>query len=397
MDNQMRRNIRLMYYIRALKMFMISMPVIVIFFQDLGLSYAEIFALQGIFSLGSVLFEVPSGYFADEKTRRLSIIMGLWSSLIAWTVYSFSFEFWQLAIAELLLAVSYSFISGADVAMLYDSLAELGDEESNLQQNSRSLATGAFSEGVAGVIGGLLAIISLRAPIFGQIAVAAVAIPFGYMLVEPPIKRRESTQHPWRAISAVVKHALHENSGVKWLILYNAALSTMTYTVVWLAQPYYESSGIAIGYFGLIWFAKHVFLAGFGWKAESLKQRFGASKLLIALPSVGVVTYLVLALGFSPWLLPAFIGFEFVRGLGRPLISDRIHKLIDSEFRATVESVNGLIARLFFISFGMAVGFLSDAYGLQITFLISAVGYGALLGAMLIAMRKRSILNFKRR
>ena len=393
----MRRNIRLMYYIRALKMFMISMPVIVIFFQDLGLSYAEIFALQGIFSLGSVLFEVPSGYFADEKTRRLSIIMGLWSSLIAWTVYSFSFEFWQLAIAELLLAVSYSFISGADVAMLYDSLAELGDEESNLQQNSRSLATGAFSEGVAGVIGGLLAIISLRAPIFGQIAVAAVAIPFGYMLVEPPIKRRESTQHPWRAISAVVKHALHENSGVKWLILYNAALSTMTYTVVWLAQPYYESSGIAIGYFGLIWFAKHVFLAGFGWKAESLKQRFGASKLLIALPSVGVVTYLVLALGFSPWLLPAFIGFEFVRGLGRPLISDRIHKLIDSEFRATVESVNGLIARLFFISFGMAVGFLSDAYGLQITFLISAVGYGALLGAMLIAMRKRSILNFKRR
>ena len=378
-------------------MFMISMPVIVIFFQDLGLSYAEIFALQGIFSLGSVLFEVPSGYFADEKTRRLSIIMGLWSSLIAWTVYSFSFEFWQLAIAELLLAVSYSFISGADVAMLYDSLAELGDEESNLQQNSRSLATGAFSEGVAGVIGGLLAIISLRAPIFGQIAVAAVAIPFGYMLVEPPIKRRESTQHPWRAISAVVKHALHENSGVKWLILYNAALSTMTYTVVWLAQPYYESSGIAIGYFGLIWFAKHVFLAGFGWKAESLKQRFGASKLLIALPSVGVVTYLVLALGFSPWLLPAFIGFEFVRGLGRPLISDRIHKLIDSEFRATVESVNGLIARLFFISFGMAVGFLSDAYGLQITFLISAVGYGALLGAMLIAMRKRSILNFKRR
>ncbi len=391
MKENMRRNIRLIFIIRAFKAFMVSMPVIVIFFEDLGLNYAEIFILQGIFSLGTVIFEVPSGYFADRYTRRLSIILGLWTSLAAWCVYSFAYGFWELAVAEVLLALSISFISGADTATLYDSLDAMGETEANLRQNARGLAIGAFSEGIAGIIGGLLAVISLRAPLYGQVVVAIFAIPFAYMLIEPPHKR-ESSEHPWRAIAQVVRHSLHENSGVKWLILYNAGLATMTYTVVWLAQPYYEQAGIAIGWFGVIWFAKHMFLAGFGWKAEALSNRFGSAKLLIALPTVGVCTYLVIALGFSPWLLPAFIGFEAVRGLSRPLISDRIHRLIDSDFRATVESVNGLIARLFFIVFGLGVGAMADRIGLQRTFVISAIIYAVLLGSMLVAMRKRSIL-----
>lgn len=391
MKENMRRNIRLIFVIRAFKMFMVSMPVIVIFFQDLGLNYAEIFILQAIFSLGTVLFEVPSGYFADRYTRRLSIILGLWTNLVAWCVYSFAYGFWGLAVAEILLALSISFISGADTATLYDSLDAMGETDANLRQNSRSLAVGAFSEGVAGIIGGLLAVISLRAPLYGQAVVALFAIPFAYMLIEPPHKR-DSSQHPWRAIAKVVRHSLHENSGVKWLILYNAGLATMTYTVVWLAQPYYEMAGVAIGWFGVIWFIKHLALATFGWKAENLANRFGSAPLLIALPVVGVCTYLIIALGFSPWLLPAFIGFEAIRGLCRPLISDRIHRLIDSDFRATVESVNGLIARLFFVVFGLGVGGLADRIGLQLTFVVSAAVYAVLLGAMLFAMRKRSIL-----
>lgn len=38
------------------------MPVVVLFFESRGLSMTQVFLLQSIFSLGIVLFEVPTGY-----------------------------------------------------------------------------------------------------------------------------------------------------------------------------------------------------------------------------------------------------------------------------------------------------------------------------------------------
>ena len=41
------------------------MPIITIFYTEHGLSLHEVFLIQAIFSIAVVLFEVPSGYFAD--------------------------------------------------------------------------------------------------------------------------------------------------------------------------------------------------------------------------------------------------------------------------------------------------------------------------------------------
>lgn len=397
MEFTLERNIRLIVAIRTLKMFMVAMPVIVIFWKDLGFTFTDIFLLQGIFSVTAMITEIPSGYFADTFTRRLSIILGLMLASVAWVVYAGSYEFWQFAAGEILLGISFSAISGADTAILYDSLSALGREDEFLKYNSRSFGFAFGGEAVAGVIGGLLAIGSLRYPLYGQIVPAMIAIPLGFKLVEPELRRRQDTENPIRAIGRVVKHALHENTGVKWLILLHAALSTMTYTFVWLAQPYYELAGVAIGLFGFLSLMKHGFLSLFSWKAETIVNRFGADWLLMSLPVIGVATYLTLSIGFNYWLIGSLIGFEFIRGIARPVISAKIHSLIESDFRATVESVNGFVVRLFFTIFGIGVGVFSDRYGLRATFLVSAAVYGAMIALILLAMHRRSILKFNRR
>lgn len=108
--------------IRSLRSFMVIMPVVTLYFQELGLSIRDIFVLQVIFSVAIVVFEVPSGYFADVFGRRYSLIIGTISATAGFFFYYLAGGFWGLAWAEIVLAGSVAFISGADSAFLYDTL-----------------------------------------------------------------------------------------------------------------------------------------------------------------------------------------------------------------------------------------------------------------------------------
>jgi hypothetical protein len=58
-------NIYRLYVIKCAKWFMLVMPIIVLFYQENGLSTQEIFLLKAIYSVAIIIIEIPSGYFAD--------------------------------------------------------------------------------------------------------------------------------------------------------------------------------------------------------------------------------------------------------------------------------------------------------------------------------------------
>ena len=68
--------------------------------------------------------------------------------------------------AEITLGVGLCFISGADSAMLYDTLLEKGETHTYKKVEGRSGSIGMLSEGVTSIIGGLLALVSLRFPLY---------------------------------------------------------------------------------------------------------------------------------------------------------------------------------------------------------------------------------------
>ena len=55
---------------------LVIIPVIVPFFESKGLSLAEVYYLQAIFAFVVVVFEVPSGYFADVFGRKNALVVG---------------------------------------------------------------------------------------------------------------------------------------------------------------------------------------------------------------------------------------------------------------------------------------------------------------------------------
>ena len=68
--NNLKKNIWKLYIIKGLMWFMLAMPIIIIFFQENGLSLMEIMILQGTYSLMIAFMEIPSGYFADKYGRK---------------------------------------------------------------------------------------------------------------------------------------------------------------------------------------------------------------------------------------------------------------------------------------------------------------------------------------
>src|SRR4026209_2862193 len=97
-----------------------------LFLLDAGLSNAEAFAANAFFSLGQVIFEVPTGVVADTRVRRFSFLLGAAALLISTLLYLYMWNvhapFWGWAIASAMLGLGFTFFSGATEAWLVDAL-----------------------------------------------------------------------------------------------------------------------------------------------------------------------------------------------------------------------------------------------------------------------------------
>ena len=158
---QLKHNIVKMYLLRGVVWFMVAMPIIVLFFQEHGLTLTEIMLLQSIYSLSVAFFEIPSGYMADLFGRRHTIILGTIFSFIGYLVFSFYDGFYVFALAQVLIGIGGSLMSGSDSALLYDTLIELKEKDTYTRVEGISYAVGNFSEATAGILGGFFAVTSI--------------------------------------------------------------------------------------------------------------------------------------------------------------------------------------------------------------------------------------------
>ncbi len=361
------------------------MPIIVLFYQDEGMSMADVLLLQAVFSVVIVLLEVPSGWVADVIGRRFSLLTGSTLGTAGFALYAASDGFWGFLVAELVLGVGASLVSGADSAMLYDSLVAIGGEDGYRRAEGKMISVGNFSEATAAVIGGLLATVSLRLPIIAEAAVMALSIPCCLLLIEPPRMAPESAGvTDARALLRVVRFAVWESAPLRSVLALSAVMGSSTLTVVWFVQPWLEAAGLPLSAFGVVWAALNATVGLAALKSDATLARFGEMRtwsLLLALVSLG---YVAMAIDANLLLLPAMLVFYVARGIGRPSHVDAINRLTSSDRRATVLSLGTLGTRLIFALVGPPIGWLSDAHGMWAA-LLAAGGAHGLLG--LLALR----------
>ena len=356
------------------------MPVVVLFYRANDMSMQDIFTLKAIYSFTLMFFEIPTGYFADLVGRRISILVGSVLGTTGYLIYSFSNGFTEFVVAEVALGISLSLVSGADSAMLFDTLKSQGKVEQYTRIEGKITSVGNFAEAIAGILGGLLAVVAIRTPFYFQTVIASFAIPAALLLREPPVVPHRIKTSAGEVLR-IIRMSIYSNRKLSWAIILSAIIGANTLTMAWLTQPFFIAAGLETAWFGIAWAVLNSgvgMAAFFAWRIE---MRMGSRLTVVLIVAILSVSYL----GMS--LLPILAGYIVMmiyylfRGLATPTLRNYINLLTDSEVRATVLSVRNFIIRLMFAVLGPAIGFITDAYSLQTAFLISGLVFG-MMGAV---------------
>ncbi len=383
-------NVKKYYLFSFFSELVFFIPIIVLFWQSNGLSLTQIMLLQSLYAISVVLLEVPTGVVADKIGRKQSLVCGGFFSIIGFVSYALGHNFWQFLIAEMILALANSFISGADSAFIYDSLKEQKQENNfkKVRGNGKSLEY--FAAAFASVCGGFIAIYGLRLnfwlTVFGMILAFFVMLS----LVEPKrFSKVLNNKSYWKHTKESFRE-LFKTKQLLFLILFNGLLVIMLRTSLWFYQPYMKSSGLALAYFGIVWASFNLF-AILGSKSAHRFEKYLGEKWSLWFMGVGIVLSLVFMSFWFALFGLLFICFQqFIRGFIPPVIESYTHKHLSSEKRATLMSIQNMTGSLMFAIAGPIYGKIADVYSLSTALLVTALSVFVALVLLMIWNRKNN-------
>ncbi len=337
-------------------------PIMTIFFLAKGLNFTQIFTIGAVNSLFVVLFEVPTGAVADKYSRKLSIIIGCIMWIISLFIYIYAQSFATFIIAEIIFSIGMTFKSGAEAAILYESLKLEGREREFQTIVGKGRSYFLYASAIGSLVAGFVYSYNIYLPFMISIVFIFISLAIAILFKEP--KLNEFKVHNDIKYTQVIKNSaglIIHNRKVLNVVLF----STVTFIFMRMAYPFYQphmqASGVDVKYFGVIFFAFNI-VAGFS--AKRIDIFIKKTKPYSMLSVGGLVAFSYILLG----LFPVLISFTFIflqqitRGLGNPVFSKYINKNIPSDYRATIISFNSLIGNVGVIILQPIFGYLVDKY-----------------------------------
>lgn len=384
------RNISILIIIRVCYSMLFCISVITLYWKKHGLDLHDFFLLQAIFAVAMVLFEVPTGYIGDRLGRKRTLLLSMAIAAAGWTLYALACSFFQFLLVEIMLGLAYSFLSGTDTAMLFESLKEEGREQEYSRVSGRMLGVMHWAEAFSAMLGGLLATwLAIEWLMIGTTALLAVGMLFGLRLAEPD---REVYSHPrgtFYGLYKIARFVFLRSTKVRFVVPLMAACSLATMLGVWLYQPLWQERAVPVWLFGVLWAALSLPAGLASHYAHRWEERLGTRTAVLLLPLPVVLGYLLTA------LVPGQIGIVFVylvpllRGFHYPVLGRFIHQETFSDKRATVMSVVSWLFRLAYFALGPLVGWIGREHGLSWGFITSAAIALLGIGIFLPALFKR--------
>lgn len=376
------RNLPLVSARSFFAMFLVIMPVIVPYWRSLGFSMREVLELQALFGFAVAAFEVPTGYIADLFGRKVSVVLGSFISGVTFSFWPFTHSYWGFAAIEVSLALGCSLVSGADDALMYESIPP---------NVARKKVIGAFNmwgllaEVCASLLAGALIAYSFAAVTWAQAIVGWLPFCISLFLIEPPRAPLSEGSH-YARIGEVFRHILLNDPLTRLIFMNFVVWGLSSFCVVWLLQQYWVEAGVSLSWFGVMWaglMLVSVFTSRF---AHAIEARLGADRTLLLIAAAPIAGYLLMA--FAPAMVGIVAGslFYVTRGLTYVVYQDAFNWRVPSSFRATANSIQSLFFRLGFVPIGPLLGFVADTRGLTTCLATLAGVFGVIAITLLLPL-----------
>ncbi len=371
-----------------------------LFLLDAGLSIAEVFIANAAFSVGTVIFEIPTGVVADTIGRRASFLLSLVvlaASTLAYVglaqagagVVAFS-------VASVFIGLGFTFYSGAMEAWLVDGLQGLGyeGEMDGIFANAQIIGGIAMLVGTIG--GGFLGQINLALPFVVRAVLLIVLLALAFVgMHDIGFQSRKVT---WRTLPSEANAVAAKGVRFGWrtrplrLIMIAGAIQSGFFMWAWYAwQPYFLEllerdavwvAGVVAALLALAMIAGNSLVKFFtrycGRRTTMLLWTAGGFS--IASVGVGLAGNFPVALAFL--LLTAL-----AMGVQMPVRQAFIHAVVPSEERATVVSFDSMISGVGGVAGQTGLGIYSERQGYAAAYVAGGVVV-ALAAPIVIAARR---------
>lgn len=368
------------------QVFLVIVPILVPFFQDHGLTMEEVFLTQAFFGAIIVAMEVPSGVLADRFGRKRALVLGALFLALGHMSLLWANDLIGFLVFEGLLGVGVSLMSGADLALLYDTEIELGWEGESPAAVANLYSMHSLSEAIAAVGCSLLILHSMDMVIVVQVVAGCIPLLVALTLKEPSIHRAVSgkeTLEPLR-FREVLVHLLRNGAVIRWTVIALSLWSLTTFFAVWILQRWWSETDVPLWAFGYLW-AVYTAIAGLAGRfALRIERRLGIGLLLGIIGLLPVMGYVGLAASGLVMGLIAAAGFFIARGPGLVVLRDALNRRTPSRFRATANSMASFGFRAAFVIAGPVAGTWIDYAGTASTlWLLAGVAAIISLGVLL--------------
>ena len=359
-------NIRKMYVLKLLSNLHFYSAVIVPFYTEWGgIKFSQILFLNAWFMFWNFLLEVPTGTVADFLGRKVSLVLGCTIGALGALVYASCPHFAIFMAAEVIFAFSYTLLSGADEALVYDSLKELEQTSGSKKVFSRLESFKLTGIVLGAVSGGFIArYLGLRQPMVLYAIPLAAAGVLAATLREPQISAKKPTlsfRSYKKILSDGVRFFWHSKI-LKMLTLDMVIVFAFAWIIIWFYQALLKNAGVDIAYFGIV----HAFMSLSQILMINnflrLERWLGSKKRLLFLSAFlfGAFFLLLGLTSFAPLVIAGIIlsaGFGLSRG---PLFSSYMNKYIPSDKRATILSTTSMLRTFSIVVVNILSGFLAD-------------------------------------
>jgi len=374
-----------------------------LFLLDAGLDNAQAFTANAFFTLGEVLFEVPTGVVADTRGRRFSYLLGAGTLLLSTLLYLAMWELraplWGWAVASIVIGLGFTFFSGATEAWLVDALRATGYDGTLEHAFGRGQAIFGGAMLVGSVAGGIVAqITSLGVPYVIRAALLGLTLLIAWRFMRDLGFEPQRDLSPLRAVRNVVRGSIDggfRNPPVRWLMLAAPFTAGVGIYVFYASQPYllqlygdptaYTVAGLAAA---LV--AGAQMLGGLG--VSRVRRFFRRRTTALVLGGV-LTTILLVLIGLTHSFALALLllaAWCLTFALTSPFRQAYINGVIPTEQRATVLSFDSLMGSAGGVVAQPALGRAADVYGYGTSYVIAGCVSAIALPFVWLARRTRS-------
>ena len=347
---KLKNNFFLLFGTQALINFKLINVVSTLFYLHRGLTLTQIFYTAIVFSVGSILGEIPSSYLADRWGRKKTIMLATALFLVGVIVSIFAYNFYVFVVFFLLYAFSYSALSGTDEALLYDTQKELGLEKSSLKSLGKYISAQRIFKIFTPLIAVLIARNLTESSFLIILIIDAFASLIAFVLscfITEPNHQMDLEKMEAGVMLDAIKFIKSDPYLIRAIL--NKLLIFISAFIIWrFYQQFFLDLGITLLGIGI---TTSMFQLGLFLSMQNISKFLPKKEILTR---INIINYIVLAtistfvlfMFFYPnkyVLVVLFVFFIVVETSRVPLFSEYFNKLSSSYNRATVLSLTNFL------------------------------------------------------